>query len=638
MAIELCRPRGSADRHSPSGIHVMKVRTTVTAAVLIGAASMAHATVHDHIFGNHFDTISDLPANSNAASRFLTQATFGPTAADIARVMQVGYGEWIDEQLGMPATVGESTVESIVNKRTAAAQNSGMTQRLNRWWWQATYAPDQLRQRMAFALGQILVVSDQSSAVGGDVIPMTSYQDLLATDSFLAYRTLLEDVTYSPTMGRFLNAYHNIKANCTGTNPVVCTTSPDENYAREIMQLFSVGLVKLDLQGNTVLTGGVATPTYDQSVITATAKVFTGLTYSDAPLGDPNNNYAGANFYGGGSTFVGQYSRMACWGLELFPYTSGNMKHDITGDDNTLTTPKTVIDGNQLAPVRECGDDIGDLLGILAGKYQADGKTIVTPYNGHQNVPPFVSRQLIQRFITSNPSPQYIGRVTAVWESSGGDLGDVMKAILTDAEARTAPAIGAVEEGDRYGKLREPILRVTALWRAFSAQAQPKDVYGEIPMTGGGISLGNFGQNTLESPTVFNFYTPDYAQPGVFSDNDLVSPEFQITNESIIYLTINTFYNLTKGAYVGMSGPPTDRPLIDLSTLVSTLGTVSTPTSESATVDLINTRLMYGSMTSSMHDKLVSMIHTGMNGATVQERAWSLVYITMLSPEFATQR
>ena len=157
-------------------------------------------------------------------------------------------------------------------------------------------------------------------------------------------------------------------------------------------------------------------------------------------------------------------------------------------------------------------------------------------------------------------------------------------------------------------------------------------------MVGGGISLGNFGQNTLQSPTVFNFYTPDYAQPGVFSDSNLVSPEFQIANESIIYLTINTFYNLTKGAYIGMSGPPTDRPLIDLSSLVSTLGAVSTPTSESAAVDLINTRMLYGSMSSSMHSKLVSMIHTGMNGASVQERAWSLVYITMLSPEFATQR
>ena len=124
----------------------------------------------------------------------------------------------------------------------------------------------------------------------------------------------------------------------------------------------------------------------------------------------------------------------------------------------------------------------------------------------------------------------------------------------------------------------------------------------------------------------------------MFTDNDLVSPEFQITNESIIYLTINTFYNLTKGAYVGMTGAPTDRPLIDLSSIVNTLGTTSTSTTELAAVDLINTRMMFGSMSSAMHDKLYTMVHTGMNGASVQERAWSLIYITMLSPEFATQR
>jgi len=508
--------------------------------------------------------------------------------------------------MALPATFGEPTVEAVVNARTAGGQGVGQGQRLNRWFWQATYAPDQLRQRMAYALSQIFVVSDQSTAIGGDIVPMARYQDLLATDAFGLYRQLLGDVTFSPTMGKYLSSFHNQKANCSAPN--VCSTNADENYAREVMQLFSVGLVLLNLDGSPM--GGVLAPTYDQTVITHTAKVFTGFTYSDAPTNP-------ANFGGGGVNFVGQYSPMACWGSELFALSSSNMRHDITGDDGTAGSNKTVLGGQSIAPNQSCGKDVSDELDII---------------NEHPNVAPFISRQLIQRFVTSNPSPAYIQRVAQVFENNGsgvrGDLGDVLKAVLIDPEAINP---GALVSGDTYGKLREPLLRLTAMWRAFGAVAPVADKYGEISMIGGQNFQGQFGQSPLEAPTVFNFYEPSYEQPGPLADANLVAPEFEIANEASSYSTGNTFYRFTHDAYVGMTTPPTDRPLINLSSLTVNAG------NSAALVATINANMLYGSMSAQMQTRMQSMVDN-LAGATAAEVAWSAIYITMLSPEYASQR
>jgi uncharacterized protein (DUF1800 family) len=578
----------------------MKSWACVIGIWLLAAAPCIRASTHDHLFANGFDVPADAPASNNDAARFLTQATFGPTPTDIGHLMAVGYGEWIDEQLGKSATLGEATVESVVNARTLGGQNVNNTQRLNRWFWQATYAPDQLRQRMAWALSQIFVVSDQASAIGSKyVVPLTQYQDLLAQDAFALYRQLLGDVTWHPMMGRYLNAYHNLKPSA--------STSPDENYAREVMQLFSIGLIERNLDFSPVLSGGLTVPTYDQTVITHTAKVFTGFTWSDAPLSPPN-------FYGGGLSFATQYAPMACWGIELVPPLASNKtQHDITGDDGTTGTPKSVLDGQTIPANQTCAQDVSDELDILAA---------------HQNVAPFISRQLIQRFVTSNPSPAYVQRVATVFENSTGDLGDVLKAILLDTEARNPPALAG---GDSYGKLREPILRLTAMWRAFNAAAPAADVYGEVKMIGSTSFLGSYAQAPLESPTVFNFYLPDYQQPGAFAANDLYSPEFQITNESTTYTVANSYYSFTEGAYQGMSSPPTDRPLIDLSALTVN---ASNPTALVATV---NADMLYGSMSAAMQSSLVNMINF-LNGATPEEKAWSAIYVTMLSPEYAAQR
>ncbi|HEX5124216.1 MAG TPA: DUF1800 family protein [Rhodanobacteraceae bacterium] len=565
--------------------------------------------MHDKVFKGTFDFPPDAPASISDASRFLTQATFGPSTSSVAYLMSQGMEEWFDEQLSSAPTLSEPTVESVVNARTAGGQGVGNTQRLNRFFWQAAYAPDQLRQRMAFALSEIFVVSDRSSAISGDVVPLSHYQDVLAIDAFAPYSTLLRDVTYSPTMGKYLNAFHNIKPQCTGAPPNGTCTSPDENYAREVMQLFSVGLILLNPDHTPILDGsGNPIPTYDQTTITHTAKVFTGFTYSDAPTSPPN-------FYGGNLSFLGAYSPMACWGTELFAYDNSNMKHDITGDDGTLLTPKTVLGGATIPPGQTCADDLLDELAIIST---------------HPNVAPFVSRQLIQRFVTSNPSPAYIGRVAAVFDTPGNDLGDVMKAILTDPEARTPPALAA---GDSYGKLREPILRMTALWRAFDAHAPAPDAYGEIAMFANQGLLTNYGENVLESPTVFNFFMPDYQQPGTFANNELYSPEFQITNETTTYSTANTYYKFTQGGYLGMNNPPSDRPLIDLSSLEPPAAP-----DVASIVATINERMLYGTMSASMNAQLTTMLSGFSSSTQPPEIAWSAVYITMLSPQFAIQR
>lgn len=570
-------------------------RRTIAYVFALAFAPLAGATVHDQLFKGSFDIPADQPASVNAAARFLTQATFGPTQADIAYLMAQGYGEWIDEQLSRPATIGEPTVEAIVN----AGAKVTNTIRLNRFFWQAVYAPDQLRQRMAYALSQIFVVSDQASGIGNNyMVPLSQYQDMLAESAFLPYAQVLLNVTWHPIMGRYLNAFRNVKAMIVGG---VQTTSPDENYAREVMQLFSIGLIERNQDFSPVLQGGQPVPTYDQNVITQTAKVFTGFTWSDAPTNPPS-------FYGGGLTFAGEYAPMACWGMELFPASSNQMRHDIT--------VKSVLGGAAIAANQTCAQDVTDELAIIAT---------------HPNVAPFISRQLIQRFVESNPSPAYIQRIATVFDAPGNDLGDVVKAILTDPEAVNPPPPCGSANCDGYGKLREPVLRLTELWRAFNAQAPAPDAYGQIAMIGNGGFLGNFGQAPLESPTVFNFYLPDYQQPGTFADNGLYSPELQITNESTTYTTADTYYGFTAKAYLGMPTPPTDRPLIDLSALAANAA------NPAAMVATVNADLFYGSMSASMQSTLTNML-TNLSGATAQEKAWSAIYVAMLSPEFAAQR
>jgi uncharacterized protein (DUF1800 family) len=534
----------------------------------------ASAVLHDPIFGGNFELPSDLPANDAEAARFLTQATYGPTTAEVARLRSIGYSEWIRQEFNKPATAARPFMEQVNAALLAANQNGvSQNQRLDRWFHTAATGNDQLRQRMAFALSEILVISDQNGSISGESIQMSEYWDILARNAFGNYRELLDETTWNPSMGKYLSHFRNRKASTDGLR------QPDENYAREVMQLFTIGLIERNINFTPILSGGQPIPTYDQSVVTNYAKVFTGFAYNNATsINNGTNNYL----------------RMSCIESE----------HD--------TTVKTVIGGTTLPANQNCASDVDQGVDLLFA---------------HPNVGPVISRLLIQRLVSSSPSPGYIQRVAQKFNNNGfgerGDLSAVVKQILLDPEARNAPGVNS-------GKPREPLLKLTAMWRAWNAQMPAIDPYGNTPM-GMTNPSGTFGQRPLGADTVFNFFEPDYQQPGAIADAGLFSPEFQTLNESTLTSSSNSYYTYSWNSYVGMTSPPTNRPLLDLSPLEALAP------DPNAMVDEVNRRMMYGNMSSGMQTTLRNML-VFMNGSTPNTLARTLVYVTVLSPEYAVQR
>ena len=545
----------------------------VVCAGLLGVRD-ANALLHDPIFGASFEAPTDLPANDAEAARFLTQATYGPTVAEIARLRAIGYSEWLRQEFNKPATAARPYMEAVNDARLADGQ-SGVSHnnRLDRWFHTAATGSDQLRQRAAFALSQILVISDQNSTLGGEPIQVSEYWDILARNAFGNYRELLDEVTWNPSMGKYLSHFRNRKASADGLR------QPDENYAREVMQLFTIGLIERNLDFTPILSGGQPIPTYNQNVVTDYAKVFTGFNYNNATTISNGTN---------------TYLRMTCIETE----------HD--------TTLKTVIGGSTIPAGQDCPSDVDDGLDLLFA---------------HPNIAPFISRQLIQRFTSSSPSPAYIQRVAQKFLNNGfgerGDLSAVVRQVLMDPEARNAPTTNS-------GKPREPMLKLTAMWRAWDAQMPAADAYGNIPM-GMTNPSGTFGQRPLGADTVFNFFEPDYQLPGAIANAGLYSPEFQTLNESTLTSASNSYYTYSWNSYVGMSSPPSNRPLLNLAPLVAL---ASDPT---AMVAEVNKRMMYGSMSSNMQSVLRNML-IFMDGASATDKARTLVYVTALSPEYAVQR
>lgn len=538
-------------------------------------------------------------ATQAEAARFLTQATFGPCQGEAMRLRELGYERWITEQLAMPATLTRPWLDSLVTNPSFSL-NSG--HRVDRWHAQAVYAPDQLRQRMAFALSQIMVIAD-SGGINDRMV--AEYQDLLARNAFGTYRNLLQEVSLSPTMGQWLTWVRNRAAYASGGSTIL----PDENYAREVMQLFSFGLVKLNLNGTVQTDGqGNPLPTYNNAIIAELARVFTGVTYANSTN---FTNSTGANFM----------APMVCWPINA----QGQTFHD--------NAAKTIFDSITLPAVPNtvagCTADLNAALDAIAN---------------HGSVAPFMARRLIQRFVTSNPSPAYIQRVATVFNNNGsgvrGDLGAVVRAILLDPEARAAPS------GD-FGKLREPQLRMTALWRALNTVAgqlePPTNANGTTNTNVGNLSMSigfvnsDFGQRPLSSPTVFNFFEPDYQAPGPIANQDLYSPEFQILTESTITRMNNTIRNRGIDWFVGMTNPQPTWPLVQLDDL-SAIVTPANATTHAALVDEINQRLMYGSMSTGMRSTLITMLNGLAAGTSARDRVRNALYVTLFSPEFAVQK
>lgn len=431
---------------------------------------------------------AEKPATRNEAARFLTQATFGPTTADIDRVMAVGYAAWIDEQFALPATSHRTWWETRDQQIRAAnpSNMAGQDQVFESFWKQAVTGPDQLRQRTAFALSQIFVISMVDSNVGNEPRAVAAWLDMLGDQGLGRYRTLLESVSRHPMMGIYLSHLRNQKANPT-TGRV-----PDENYSREVMQLFSIGLVELNEDGTARTgSGGTALETYDPADITGLAKVFTGFSWACPEW--PNNDC----FFRGSSDGASDPDR------SFKPMQGYPQYHALEAKTFLGTTIPAQTQGDP-------GASLATALDALAA---------------HPNVGPFIGRQLIQRFVTSNPSPTYVRDVARVWSNNGagvrGDLKAVVKAILMHPEAR--------QVSNTSGKPREPVLKLSAFLRAFPHSSDTG--FWRVGNTDNpGTALG---QTPLRSPSVFNFYRPGYVAPGTQSAaSGLVVPELQLASET----------------------------------------------------------------------------------------------------------
>jgi len=482
-----------------------------------------------------------------AAARLLTQGTFGPTLDQINSAATQDYATWFAAQLALAPTHELPLVPTANSDRQVP------------WWTIAVTAQDQLRQRAAFAWSEILVVSENNAQLEFHSDGLASYYDQLVDNGLGNFRTLLDVVSHSPVMGNYLSYFQNDKPNA------AAGVHADENYAREIMQLFTVGLWKLNADGTRQLDGsGNPIPTYGQAEVTNLARVFTG--WASAPAGH-----------------TGEQAWLYDFDL-LHPMVCYQNHHD--------TDAKTIIGGAAIPSGGSC---------------DADMKIALDTLFNHPNVGPFVGRLLIQRLVTSNPSPAYVGRVAAAFNNNGqgvrGDLPAVVKAILTDPEATTASgAAGA-------GKLREPMLRLTGLWRAFAAI----DAGGKIEDQITGTAQFDFGENSLLSATVFNFFRSDYQRAGPLTTAGLVAPEFQITNEFSLVTTANDLealsYKYKDSADHACSGTENFSAGSDANTVFLHTAAYEPLASDPATlVANLNLLFMAGQMPAAMQTALTSYV------------------------------
>lgn len=510
------------------------------------------------------------PISKTEAFRVLNQATFGATEAEADRLITMGVEAWIDDQLAQPASLQLPHVQSLPRPPIAGQLQDD---RVDVWFRNALGAPDQLRQRVAFALSQIMVVS-QLSVLNQAPFGLADYYDMLAENAFGNFRTLMEDVTLHPAMGVYLSMLGNQKPD------LVLNIRPDENYARELMQLFTIGLVELEMDGTVRLDAmGDPIPTYTQEIIEGFAHVYTGWTYAGAP-----------NFEQARQTDANQIVPM-----QLYPDF-----HD--------TGAKLLLNGTVLPAGQSGEQDLADALDNI--------------FN-HPNVAPFISQQLIQKLVTSNPSPQYVQRVAEVFENNGsgvrGDLGAVVKAILMDAEARPDPA------GDIDGKLKEPLLRLTQFWRAYDAQS----ANGEYK----GLSFYYvlIGQGPLQSPSVFNFFSPSFAPPGEISDGGLVAPEMQIATEYLNTWVTNISLDQAFNRNSATPGLDPEEVFIDLDEEIGIAADAA------ALVDRVAEKLLAGVISDTLRTETIQMVER-IDEADTVARAAEAVYFVVSSPEYAYQR
>jgi len=547
---------------------------------------------------------AEKPASRAEAARFLTQATFGPTDAEIDRVMTVGYSAWIDEQFAKPASTNRPLWEAADAAVKALNANNSVYQdgTINAFWRNAISADDQLRQRVAYSLSQIFVISMQDGTVGDNPRAAAAYLDMLGDKGLGNYRELLEAVSKHPMMAAYLTSLRNQKADAK-TGRV-----PDENYAREVMQLMSIGLHQLNADGTEQLANGQPVDTYGQADISGMAKVFTGWS----------------------------------WNCPDWPDNSCFFNGSANGSSDPDRSFKTLL-GYPQYHSPEAKTFLGVTIAAQTkGDPDASLKTALDTLSNHGNVGPFIGKQLIQRLVTSNPSPQYVAAVTAAFNGAGtrGDMKAVVKAVLMNPEARAVSSTS--------GKLREPVLKLSAYLRAFPFKSDSGDYkVGNTDNPGSAL-----GQTPMRSPSVFNFYRPGYVPPGTEAAKaGLAVPEMQLAQETTAAGYVNYMrdnINSGVGAYNGtINGVVYNRRDLQPDFAAELL----LADNSSGLVDRLNDRLMYGTMPAELKteitgavDKIVIPVLNAQKTNQAQidaaklNRVKAAIFLTVVSPEFQVQR
>jgi uncharacterized protein (DUF1800 family) len=549
-------------------------------------------------FCDGFEIAAAGPCDDADAARFLAQTTFGPTLAEIQHLRTIGYDAWLNEQFAAAPSYELRYIDALV-----PGQKSAQTHRMEAWMLMAMGGPDpfdasivhadQLRQRVAFALSEIFVVGDLDATLYNQQRAMAHYNDTLARDAFGNFRTLLEDVTLHPVMAVYLSMLANEKPD------PVRNIRPDENYAREVMQLFSVGLVQLNLDGTPTLSGGQPVPSYDQYTVKGFAHVFTGWNYAHCPL----TYYRTCN--GGNDADPSPDWRR--------PMAAFESHHDTTTDKQLLIYPGVALPNGLLVHGTDAPTEMAAALDNL--------------FN-HPNVGPFIGRQLIQRLVTSNPSPAYVARVAGVFNDNGqgvrGDLEAVVRAIVLDVEARNGPSLAP----DIFGKLREPLLRPIHLWRALDAHATDRryDLDKSFWLF--------YSQAPLRSPSVFNFFHPGYRPIGEMSQLGMVGPEFEITTDTGVMDVFNDLHKRVFGSVLVPNPDPT-AVLFDLSR------DAPLATDPMQLIDRYDLLFLSGQMSPFMRQTLFNALLTvaAHNGSTQnEERVKEALYLILNSPEYSVQK
>ncbi|HTI71486.1 MAG TPA: DUF1800 family protein [Candidatus Limnocylindria bacterium] len=556
---------------------------------VVGTLSGDYVSFIEHRSGNPTGSGKSVITRAQAA-RFLQQATFGPVPRDIDRVRTLGFAAWIDDQItNQPVSLHRPYIERIIadmdgprvdltygyNPDSLTVNGNNYTTPFAR---AAIGGPDQLRQRVAFALSQILVASRRDPNLEGKPLAMSDFYDIFVRRAFGNYLDILRDVTFHPVMGRYLSHVGNQKA-----RPEI-NQYPDENYAREIQQLFTIGLWQLQPNGERQLDSqGRPIPTYGNTEVTEFARVFTGLWFGGMPWG------------GGGWSDDGSTVPMEMW-AEKHDYEP---KHLHRGAIVPTRAP-TVENGRQ---------DIEDALRNLFD---------------HPNTPPFIGKQLIQFLVTSNPSSNYVARVASRFVDNGrgqrGDLGAVVRSILLDDEARD---LRWALETPEFGRLKEPVHRAMTV-----ARLGRLDRFGDLLWW----NWGEFSRESLQepgySPSVFNFYRPGYQPPGLLSEKGLVGPAFQIVDSYSSISFPNKLWEIVQQGlmeYNNYAFPPDYSRLADLA---------DNPDSLADELDLV---FCGGLMSVETRQTLVQVVQQ-VGPWDRQMRVLLAVYLAATCPEGAVQR